>query len=335
MSKKLGVKKKLKIKSLPKLLILHCKRFEFDYESGVFSKINTKMQFQKEMDLNAFVSQKNIGIDYSYVLLGFIVHQGYRLDSGHYFAIINDCLSDNFFEFNDEEIYKARNNDNENYEGKDGSKSSAYILFYIRKDSIDELFPENLTPYEFLNKELTQKIESEKILLKHKMVKKFESDSKMKRNACIFIGSSIIGLLYNLYNENFFDTFLSQNFHLFKKKCFRDKVGFNIGIDISSQKIFLNSFNKTGNFLLSKNIESYQHFGKYIPFEESFNHNLNPIAIASSYNDYENFIQNIIYYFKNKIELISEKNSKNFNSESLFENICIIENLFFLSLNTL
>ena len=96
-----------------------------------------------------FNEQDNRKLDYSYVLLGFMVHQGGSPNSGHYFSIINDRLSDNFFEFNDQRITKAKNI-NEYYGGKGATVPSAYILFYIRKDSIDELFSKDLKPVDFL-----------------------------------------------------------------------------------------------------------------------------------------------------------------------------------------
>ncbi len=105
--------KRVLLKSLPESLIIHLKRFEFDFETMQQIKINDRYEFPMELDLYPYtkegVNSKEEGHndpegnhdDMLYTLMGIVVHIG-TANSGHYYSIIKERGSnDRWFEFND------------------------------------------------------------------------------------------------------------------------------------------------------------------------------------------------------------------------------------------
>ncbi len=110
---KLPTTKRVLLKSLPESLIIHLKRFEFDFELMQQMKINDRYEFPMELDLYPYtkegVNAKEEGLDdpdghrsdLLYTLMGVVVHIG-TANSGHYYSIIKERGSSNrWFEFND------------------------------------------------------------------------------------------------------------------------------------------------------------------------------------------------------------------------------------------
>ncbi len=104
--------KRVLLKSLPESLIIHLKRFEFDFETMQQIKINDRYEFPMELDLYPYTKEgvraKEEGHndpeghhDMLYTLMGIVVHMG-TANSGHYYSIIKERGSnDRWFEFND------------------------------------------------------------------------------------------------------------------------------------------------------------------------------------------------------------------------------------------
>ncbi len=113
MMAQLPTTKRVLLKSLPESLIIHLKRFEFDFELMQQIKINDRYEFPMELDLYPYtkegVNAKEEGhndpdglhSDMLYTLMGVVVHMG-TANSGHYYSIIKERGSNNrWLEFND------------------------------------------------------------------------------------------------------------------------------------------------------------------------------------------------------------------------------------------
>ena len=135
--KKIAAFKRTNVKTLPNILILVLKRFEFNLETFTRYKVNDYCEFPDELDMKEFTQEGQAIIDlkkeiesgkitfeqlpeeqqkllqrtipnyyYRYRLKGIIIHSGY-LDGGHYYSFIQDreqsdtTVEPNWFEFND------------------------------------------------------------------------------------------------------------------------------------------------------------------------------------------------------------------------------------------
>lgn len=172
-------KKGVKFLSLPPVLQLHLKRFEYDFARDMMVKVNDKFKFYETVDLNRFVDrtaaqERNIDVendDYVYVLHSVLVHVG-DVHGGHYYAFIRPKpLSDPsvWFKFDDETVLRADKtqavddnfgvggDEDESPERKIGNEGfgplpppklkqsmvrrfvNAYMLQYVRVDKVDQV----------------------------------------------------------------------------------------------------------------------------------------------------------------------------------------------------
>ena len=135
--------KVLEIYKIPKIFIIHLKRFKTGDNTRwnrTESKINDMITFSLEdFDLSPFVTNLNLPHDYAnesenengipnelkYDLIGVIHHIG-NLNSGHYITYAKNPKSDSWYCFNDERVRKVENT-------AELITDTAYILFYRRK----------------------------------------------------------------------------------------------------------------------------------------------------------------------------------------------------------
>jgi ubiquitin C-terminal hydrolase len=163
-NKKINIIKRNSIKKLSKNVIIHVKRFEFDYNTFEKVKLNDYFEFPQVIDFKPWLrstilyqnrddpNYKDIEIDFNevndtegfrYQLSGVLVHLGTSADSGHYYSFIYDPLSEKWFEYNDSRIseFNISNLKNECFgEDKDAIENSsrsqnAYLLFYSKIDN--------------------------------------------------------------------------------------------------------------------------------------------------------------------------------------------------------
>ncbi|EEB08529.2 ubiquitin carboxyl-terminal hydrolase [Schizosaccharomyces japonicus yFS275] len=141
--------------SFPPILHIQLKRFEYDFERDMMIKINDRYEFPLEFDASPYMDEaaKTPGQKIQYVLHGVLVHSG-DLHAGHYYALLKPGKDDKWFKFDDNRVTPAMLREvlEENYGGdtvvyppyKPAIKlkrcMSAYMLVYLRKDKIDELF---------------------------------------------------------------------------------------------------------------------------------------------------------------------------------------------------
>lgn len=129
--KKVPACKRQNIKTLPNVLLIVLKRFDFNVETLAKVKINDYCEFPLELDMEEFTQEGQAYKDlnkeleagrlskedlneeqkkllqlkipkeyYSYKLKGIIIHSGH-VDGGHYYSFIMDRENSDWFEFND------------------------------------------------------------------------------------------------------------------------------------------------------------------------------------------------------------------------------------------
>ena len=115
--------KKIDIWRLPRVLIIHLKRFKYQ---GIWrDKINTLVQFPVEdLNMDRYVMDDKYNAKTDYQLYAVSNHSG-TLDGGHYTASCRHFNSNRWFKFDDSEVKET------------GSSSlissTGYILFYSSK----------------------------------------------------------------------------------------------------------------------------------------------------------------------------------------------------------
>ena len=97
MGRKVDAVKRCCIKELPANLILHLKRFEFDYDTMRKNKLNSRLTFPLLLDLQPF-SMQHLSPEgeplfepsyFQYELVGVLVHMG-SANSGHYYSYVKE-----------------------------------------------------------------------------------------------------------------------------------------------------------------------------------------------------------------------------------------------------
>ncbi|KAJ3437486.1 ubiquitin carboxyl-terminal hydrolase [Anaeramoeba flamelloides] len=134
--KKVDALKRLIISKMPKHLIFHLNRYQFDLNTFERIKLNSFFEFPIKINLKEFLLQnenQNQNEDQNYTLSGIIVHTG-TLNSGHYHSITNTKTK--WLSFNDRVVseYNTADLENDFYGGLDHDKKkkkqSAYMLIY-------------------------------------------------------------------------------------------------------------------------------------------------------------------------------------------------------------
>ena len=134
-------------KSLPNILVVNLKRFEFDYNTMLKSKLNNYFEFPFELDLKEYLIEDNQEINTTYELTGITIHFGFS-DYGHYYDLIKSP-NGKWYKFNDNCVYEFDEKDIpqeafgekdseddflKDIEEKDSGQNNAYILIYKKKN---------------------------------------------------------------------------------------------------------------------------------------------------------------------------------------------------------
>ena len=202
--RKISIRKSCSLKKLGNEVIIHLKRFEFDFITFTNKKLNDYLKFPKTINFKKWtraflrLNDNNISKDLlnitkeeeqnlidenmDYILTGILIHGGSNLQSGHYYSYIVDQKIGKWHQYNDNVIrdYNIETDlEKECFgilpEKKDDYGKTAYLLFYTNKKC-------------FNNKELLQKID---------------------------VNENILNDVYN-ENVNFLNLNLYTNFYYFK-----------------------------------------------------------------------------------------------------------------------
>jgi ubiquitin carboxyl-terminal hydrolase 7 len=160
----------LRVQGLPSLLQLHLKRFQYDWQYESMSKLNSRFSFPAELDMTKICSgitksEENSAL---YDLQSIVVHVG-EYGSGHYYSYVRpDVRTDVWYRFDDDRVaevsfkevvkdaYGGRTAREEKQHAKKGflkrlfsgggsygwggSKSSAYMLQYVKRSDVGKLY---------------------------------------------------------------------------------------------------------------------------------------------------------------------------------------------------
>ena len=161
--KKISIRKSSSLKKLGNQIIIHLKRFEFDFVTFTNKKLNDYLTFPLELNFKkwtrAFLrtTDPNLKSDIfniteeekqnlnnekmEYVLTGILIHSGSNLQSGHYYSLIMDQENGKWHVFNDNNIgiFDIEKDLAKECFGNPPDKSSsfgrgAYLLFYTKKE---------------------------------------------------------------------------------------------------------------------------------------------------------------------------------------------------------
>jgi len=140
-----------RLRTLPPHLLIHLKRFEFDYAAMSKRKLDDYCAFPNTLDLAPYSVPGQPAGYYQYELAGILVHAG-GPDSGHYFSFIRERVARDarvgraWYEFNDNVVWPYAPDriphdcfgGTQTVERADGTKAevprqqSAYVLVYDR-----------------------------------------------------------------------------------------------------------------------------------------------------------------------------------------------------------
>ena len=161
--KKLPIRKSSSLKILGNQVIVHLKRFEFDFVTFTNKKLNDYLEFPFEINFKKWTraylrstdpnlkpellnitdeEKENLDEEkMNYILTGILIHSGSSLQSGHYYSLIIDQESGKWYQFNDNNITEfniERDLEKEcfgikgNIDGEQFGRT-AYLLFYTKK----------------------------------------------------------------------------------------------------------------------------------------------------------------------------------------------------------
>jgi ubiquitin carboxyl-terminal hydrolase 7 len=155
---KQDAKKGVAFKSLPPVLELHLRLFEYDFTTDAMAKINERFEFPTTLDMDRedrkyFTADSDPNVVNVYRLHSVLVHSG-GPNGGHYYAFIRPLTSDQWYKFDDERVTKVK--EKEAVEGQFGGSehqthpghtpqwkfpkiSNAYMLVYVRESAIPEI----------------------------------------------------------------------------------------------------------------------------------------------------------------------------------------------------
>ena len=154
--------KHLLLKTLPNILVISLKRFEFDYNTMMKYKLNKYFEFPLKLDMKDFLIENHSEKNTEYELTGITIHFGVS-DFGHYYDIIKSPTNNKWYKFNDTNVSEFKEDDipkeafgekdyseDDSYKEKENGRNNAYILFYTKKNSSIEILNKTdlaLPPY--------------------------------------------------------------------------------------------------------------------------------------------------------------------------------------------
>ncbi|KAG0370870.1 hypothetical protein BGZ54_003296 [Gamsiella multidivaricata] len=190
-------KKGVIFQTLPPVLHLQLKRFEYDIERDAMVKINDRQEFPLNIDLAEFVEEseekEKAGPDgFKYTLHGVLVHSG-DLHGGHYFALLKPERDGKWYRFDDDRVIPVLLKEvlDENYGGGESLENlaamppalrqlnrhkrftNAYMLVYIQENALDEVL-KPLT-HDDIPEHLQRRLDDERAVLETRKKERDES----------------------------------------------------------------------------------------------------------------------------------------------------------------
>lgn len=127
--------------SFPDVFHVHLKRYTYDMAQRQLLKVNDFFTYPEEFDASPYLSaDADKSEPWIYRLTGVVVHSG-GVQGGRYWAFLRPGANVPFYKFDDERVTRAmlKNAMEDNY-GGEGQVTNAYMLIYIRKSRINNIF---------------------------------------------------------------------------------------------------------------------------------------------------------------------------------------------------
>ena len=156
-------KKGVIFESLPPVLHLQLKRFEYDFNRDAMMKVNDRHEFPEEFDATPYLSDDaDKSEPWIYQLHGVLIHSG-DFNAGHYYAFLKPTKDGHWYKFDDDRVTRAtvKESLDENFGGEYTNMTNglgqrqpymrgystkrtmnAYMLVYIRKSRSDDVLVE-------------------------------------------------------------------------------------------------------------------------------------------------------------------------------------------------
>lgn len=140
--RKVTAEKHQRFRTLPEVLVLSLRRFEYSVELGRRKKINDYFDFEDELDMSPYLSATEMASIHKsahvYRLKGIIIHIG-EADAGHYVALARD--GSGWVQFNDTQVTvlgeKERREMSVGQQEGAFAQTSAYLLLYQKATEND------------------------------------------------------------------------------------------------------------------------------------------------------------------------------------------------------
>jgi hypothetical protein len=146
------------INLVPRILVIHLKRFD-----NFQRKIKKFIKYENEINLNKFLFE-NKEENYRYRLFSVLVHDGFSINSGHYYSYVKNS-NDIWYCMNDSHV--SRVNEKEIFQ------QSPYILFYeriidmklslVKEIKLEKKIEENISSLDTSSSDGFVKIEEKKV----------------------------------------------------------------------------------------------------------------------------------------------------------------------------
>jgi len=138
-NQKITAKKRCLINSLSNTVVVHLKRFEFDFTRMQRIKVNDYCEFPMNLNFKPWTKDGVMGTNekpddyYEFELVGVLVHSGVA-DAGHYYSFIKDRSSKVWYRFDDRnvEVFNPENLKEECF-GGEGNLSWGYGVHIFEK----------------------------------------------------------------------------------------------------------------------------------------------------------------------------------------------------------
>jgi ubiquitin C-terminal hydrolase len=327
--KKISILRRCSIKKLSNTVIIHLKRFEFDYNTFDKIKIIDYCQFPDVIDFKPWMrssiisknkedpNYKDIHIDenelndqqsFKYKLTGILVHSGSTADGGHYYSIIFDKNSNKWFKFDDSRIteFPIENlraecfgEDKENNDMFLSRSQTAYLLFYTKisdeesKNKYNNNNDNNLNNNDNNSNNLNLNFNSDEEEEEEKKVPKKILEKIRQENSSFLKYKTYLDNDYYKFIKDYIDFTVMKNKNIEKLIQKEQSMSLN---DLINEDIYNEISNKINKFENFKNINLDFDMRNYINLEE------------------KNLIENVFMEKEKIFKIEIEKNKINTNA---------------------
>ena len=284
--RKISIRKSSSLKILGNEVIIHLKRFEFDFVTFNNYKLSDYLQFPRKINFKkwtrAFLrlndnpnnkikedllkitdeeKQNLLDENMDYILTGILVHGGSNLQSGHYYSYIMDQETGKWHEFNDNSIsdYNIDTDLEKECFGNIGGNNinqygrTAYLLFYTKKSV-------------FRNQNLFQNIDINKTVLNdvyNENLKYINTNIYLNNNYFNFLkkictcGTPLLNdkIQNDKGSDLTLNSYLIRNSYIYKKVLSVLKPDDDNSDDSVDENAIINNENEENNITNAKNFE--------------------------------------------------------------------------------